>query len=331
MELRTLSLCSGIGALDLGIKLAVPQARTVCYVERESFCQATLVVRMEEAALDSAPIWDDLKTFDGKPWRGRVDCITGGYPCQPFSVAGSRRGAEDPRHLWPDIKRITEEVVPEIVFFENVSGHLSLGFEEVILDLEGLGYRIAAGLFTAAEVGAPHERKRLFILGRLMADTDCELHDGGRGHRTKGRLESANSGSNVAHAKCFSDERRGESRELGRETEKTQSQRNQWQRGRNATWNRSQDGEMGNSNRARLEGWLQSIGQGSDKRPTWPSGPKDDAFWGQCPEEAQPAICGVVDGASLRVDRLRALGNSVVPAQAALAFRTLVASLSNIF
>lgn len=134
------------------------------HVERETFAAATLVARMEDASLDQAVVWDDVATFDGRPWRGAVDIVTAGYPCQPFSVAGKRRGADDPRHLWPHVARIIGEIKPPFVFLENVAHHLRLGFPEVASGLVGMGYRLAAGLFTAAEVGAPHKRERLFIL-----------------------------------------------------------------------------------------------------------------------------------------------------------------------
>ena len=159
-----LSLCAGAGGLDLGLHLAVTGYRTVGYVEREACAAATLVARMEDAALDCAPVWDNVADFDGRPWRGVVDIIHGGYPCQPFSVAGRKLGDKDPRHLWPHIARIVREVEPPVCFFENVGGHLRLGFEQVHDDLRSMGYRVKAGLFTAEEVGAPHKRERLFIL-----------------------------------------------------------------------------------------------------------------------------------------------------------------------
>ena len=162
--LSGLSLCAGAGGLDLGLHLAIPGYRTVGYVERETYAAATLVARMEDKALDCAPVWDDVATFDGKPWRGLVDIIHGGYPCQPFSVAGRKLGDKDPRHLWPHIARIVGEVQPALCFCENVGGHLRLGFEQVHDDLQQMGYRVKAGLFTAEEVGAPHKRERLFIL-----------------------------------------------------------------------------------------------------------------------------------------------------------------------
>src|SRR5438876_10603353 len=111
-----LSLCAGGGGLDRGFQMATPSARTVCYVEREAFAISYLVREMEAKRLDTAPCWTDVRTFDGKQWRGLVDCILAGYPCQPFSTAGKRRGHRDPRHLWPEIARIISEVSPSIVF-----------------------------------------------------------------------------------------------------------------------------------------------------------------------------------------------------------------------
>ena len=172
-----LSLCSGAGGLDLGLAIAIPGYRAVGHVERETYAAATLVARMEDASLDQAVVWDDVGTFDGRPWRGAVDIVTAGYPCQPFSVAGKRRGADDPRHLWPHVARIIGEVEPPFVFLENVAHHLRLGFPEVASGLVGMGYRLAAGLFTAAEVGAPHKRERLFILAIREGD---ELADPAR-------------------------------------------------------------------------------------------------------------------------------------------------------
>ena len=176
-----LSLCSGAGGIDLGLTLAMPGYRTVGHVERETYAAALLVARMEDASLDQAVVWDDVGTFDGRSWRGAVDIVTAGYPCQPFSVAGKRQGAADPRHLWPHVARIIGEVEPPFVFLENVAHHLRLGFPEVASGLVGMGYRLAAGLFTAAEVGAPHKRERLFILaireGDQLADPARLLWD----------------------------------------------------------------------------------------------------------------------------------------------------------
>ena len=180
---RVLSLCSGYGGLDLGLRLAVPAARTVCYVEREAYAAALLAARCQEGALDDAPVWGDLATFDGAAWRGLVDTVIGGYPCQPFSVAGKRGGESDPRHLWPHIARVVAEVRPRWCFFENVRNHINIGLREVRADLRGMGYRVEAGIYSAEEVGAPHRRERLFILAHAERPQRWEDGEGDYGHR----------------------------------------------------------------------------------------------------------------------------------------------------
>src|SRR5690606_12697411 len=112
-----------------------------------------------------APVFTNAKTFPYEAFHGKIHWIIGGYPCQPFSHAGLRGGADDPRHLWPFIRRGIKESRPMGVFFENVEGHLSLGLRDVLTDLRKLGYQAEVGLFSAAEVGAPHRRNRVFILG----------------------------------------------------------------------------------------------------------------------------------------------------------------------
>lgn len=163
-DLTGLSLCAGVGGLELGLHIAEPTYRTVCYVEREAFPAATLVARMEDETLDKAPLWDDVTTFDGRAWRNKVHVLTAGYPCQPFSFSGRRKGEEDPRHLWPHVRRIIGEIDPEWCFFENVEGHMSLGADSVFRNLQGLGFTVKAGLFSALECGASQIRRRLFIM-----------------------------------------------------------------------------------------------------------------------------------------------------------------------
>ena len=157
-----LSLCAGIGGLDLGLGLAVPGYRTVGYVERDAYAAATLVARMADQTLDTAPVWDDLSTFDGRPWRGVVDLVIGGYPCQPFSNAGKRLGADDPRHLWPDWYRLIRESRPPAVFGEQSDAAIGHGWLDLVqADLEGLGYTCGALVTPAAGFGAPHGRHRI--------------------------------------------------------------------------------------------------------------------------------------------------------------------------
>jgi DNA (cytosine-5)-methyltransferase 1 len=132
-------------------------------VEREAFAVATLVAQMQNGNLDEAPVWSDLGTFDGRAWRGAVDCVIAGLPCQPYSAAGKRRGHDDERAIWPSFMRVVEECEPAVVFLENVAQFVQY-FRPVGERLCALGYRIEAGIFSAAEVGAPHRRERFFAL-----------------------------------------------------------------------------------------------------------------------------------------------------------------------
>ena len=159
-----IGLCAGYGGIELGLKRVLPALRTVALCEIEAFACANLVAKMEAGHMDPAPIWTDLKSFPWEDFCDRVDILTGGYPCQPFSAAGNRLGAEDPRHLWPFIADGVRLLRPKLCFFENVDGHISLGLREVVEELENLGYTTTWGIFSASEVGAPHRRKRVFIL-----------------------------------------------------------------------------------------------------------------------------------------------------------------------
>lgn len=162
--INTLAIGAGGCGIEMGLHLSGVPSRVVCYVEREAFSAANLVQKIQTGRLDDAPIWGDARTFDGKPWRGIVDCITSGYPCQPFSAAGKGLGEADPRHLWPTIRRVIEEVEPGVCFFENSPRHVKQGLDKVWADLRRLGFWVEAGTFTAQEAGADHIRERLFIL-----------------------------------------------------------------------------------------------------------------------------------------------------------------------
>jgi site-specific DNA-cytosine methylase len=163
-ELTVASFCTGYGGIERGLGIAGIQHRVVVNVEIEAFAVALLVKAMEEGSMDAAPIWTDLKTFPSERFRGKVDIITAGYPCQPFSVAGNGLGEDDPRHLWPFILRHIKAIKPRWVFLENVRGHVKNGLREVLADLGKAGYRTEWGIFSAEEVGAPHRRERLFII-----------------------------------------------------------------------------------------------------------------------------------------------------------------------
>jgi site-specific DNA-cytosine methylase len=159
-----LSLCTGMRGLERGLERAIGNITIATYVEIEAFIIYNLVRQMEQGLVDAAPLWSDLKTFPSKQFHGKVHGIIGGYPCQPFSIAGKRNGENDERHLWPHIEQIINAVRPVWCFFENVDDHISLGFDTVYKSLRKMGYSVEAGIFTAKEVGASHERARLYIL-----------------------------------------------------------------------------------------------------------------------------------------------------------------------
>jgi len=170
MGLSAISLFSGAGGLDLSAKWA--GISTKCYVEWDRYAQAVLVSRMRDGGLDEGPIWDDVTTFDGKPWRGKVDIIFGGFPCQDLSVAGKRAGIIEGKRsgLWSEFARIIDEVRPRFVLVENVRGLLNGGHIGTVLgDLADLGYGCWYRILSASAVGAPHKRERVWI----MADTKC--------------------------------------------------------------------------------------------------------------------------------------------------------------
>jgi len=164
-------MCAGYGGIGLGLKkIFGERMRTIAYCELEGFAQANLVSKMEKGLMDVAPLWNDLKTFPYKSFHGLVDILIAGYPCQPFSAAGKRAGKEDPRHLWPWIADGIRLLQPRMCFFENVEGHISLGLREVVGELEQIGYQTAFGIFSAREVGAVHQRKRVFIMANRIND-----------------------------------------------------------------------------------------------------------------------------------------------------------------
>jgi len=144
---------------------------TAAYVEIEAFIVWNLVKQMEQGVLGAAPVHSNIKTFPWEVFRGKIHGIFGGYPCQPFSVAGKGKGVDDPRHLWPYIYSGIQSIMPEFCFFENVRNHLNIGYQEVRGGLEAIGYKVSEGIYSAQEIGAPHKRDRLFILA-ILANTD---------------------------------------------------------------------------------------------------------------------------------------------------------------
>ena len=155
--------------------------RTVCAVEWEPYAACVLAARQNDRVLPPFPIWDDVQTFDGRPWRGIVDVVSGGFPCQDISIAGRGDGLDGERSgMWREMARIIHEVRPRFVFVENSSILTSRGLGTVLGDLASMGFDARWGVLGAADVGAPHQRNRIWI--------KASLDDSGfRRHRTQER------------------------------------------------------------------------------------------------------------------------------------------------
>lgn len=347
-----LSLCAGGGGLDLGLMLAEPSFHTRCFVEWEEYPRQAIIAAQRAGYFAPAPIWDDLRTFDGRPFRGAFDTILAGYPCQPFSHAGQRRGADDERHLWPEVARVIREVEPEWVFLENVAGHVSLGLETVLRELWGMDYTPAAGLFTAAEVGAPHERKRVFIVAHRRNSGPSRA---GGDTQPEGTVEFAGhgGGTQVANAPRHvggihegpGPEGNGTSdagRRGGAMADASGAERQGQQPGQRDT--RGWQEPHGHSALPRGAGlfppgpgdadaWAAVLRSSPDMAPA--AAARDLHAWARRLEahgrewwqaEAEPAFCRMVDGLSHRSQPLRLLGNAVHPLTAGLAWRSLAAA-----
>lgn len=260
-----LSLFSGIGGLDLAAHWA--GMTTVAFCERDPFCQKVLAKHWP-----NTPIFDDIHTLSAAALaeRGinRIDIISGGFPCQPYSVAGNRRGDEDDRALWPQMHRVIAECRPRWVVGENVTGIINMALDGVLASLEAEGYESWPIVFPACSVGALHIRQRVFIVahadnaghdgaGELMANANGSREQQPQGHECEQRRRVGNGGQDVAHA--------------------NQSQSN------------------------RPAGWVSGSG-----------------WWA-----VEPAVGRVAHGIPRRMDRLRALGNAVVPQQAAPVFQVI--------
>jgi DNA (cytosine-5)-methyltransferase 1 len=329
---RELHLFAGAGGGILGGMLLGHEP--VCAVEIYPYCRQVLAERQADGNLPPFPIFEDVCTFDGKPWRGKVDVVCGGFPCQPWSSAGKRKGTADERHLWPEMARIVGEVRPRYVFAENVA---LPAFEEPWRDLRRLGYRVPPALcLSAADVGAPHLRKRWWLLAsdangsdlrnepvigqkrqgqaesgddgaaRSVSNADCKLRNGSGQQRAQGRVELADCGGEIANASCI--RRRKDNGDRMHEESSLEGDRKPSRNGSRVV-------ATSNANSPRLE---KRQGKRSDPCK------KLQAALGAGWWATEPDIRRVDDGVANRVVRLRALGNGQVPQCAAEAWRILM-------
>lgn len=294
--LRELHLFAGVGGGILAGRLLGHCC--VGAVEIDSYCRGVLEARQRDGILEPFPIHDDIKTFDATPWRGHVDIVCGGFPCQPWSVAGKRKGCNDPRHLWPEMARVVGECRPPFVFAENVS---MAAFADPWRDLRGMGYRVPPALcLAAAEVGAPHRRKRWWLLA-TDADSAWLREQYNKLHlaRTIGETTRTRGASKKWPL--------ADSPSIGRGERRPEPTREQ--------------GRLG------VAGSGSSVGDPNSLRQLQPQGIEFEQWRRTCDAGwwvAEPNVGRVANGVPARVDRLRGLGNAQVPVQAATAFRELM-------
>jgi len=275
---KHLDLFSGIGGFSLGLE-ATGGFETVAFCDYEPFCQKVLRKHWEEV-----PIYKDVKelTYEKLKTDGidKIDIITGGYPCQPFSVAGSKKGEQDPRHVWPEMFRLVKECRPTWVIGENVGGHIKLGLDTVLENLESEGYSARTFSISASSIGANHQRERVWIIANKNVE-DSRSHSGGiqftRDQESFGSRSSETSEWSTNTNKTTGSSKRTEA------MADTNSERQQEQRRSQSVSKRRNEFE-----RSSGEAW--------------------NEWW-----EVEPNVGRVVDGLPKRVDRLKSLGNSVVP------------------
>ncbi len=287
----------------------------VCAIEIEPYCRKVLLQRQRDGILPKFPIWDDVRTFDGKPWRGKVDIICGGFPCQDISCAGKGAGIDGERSgLWSEFARIISEVRPRYAFVENSPMLAIRGLGRVLGDLSKIGYDARWCVMGANDVGAPHIRKRMWILAH--ARYKCGRHSfrqriGGTCER---ELEKA--------------EWQSETVEVARPSARTEIVADA------DTLRKLQSQGIVEKFRGRIShGGKKMADAEMPRQPSSLNGQaqvqfgRSCAWWLRDPADQDGAfesqLGRVADGVANRVDRLKAIGNGQVPLVAATAFRYL--------
>ena len=359
--MNELALFAGAGGGILGGKIL--GWRTVCAVERDAFAATVLVQRQNDGLLPPFPVWSDIETFDGKPWRGIVEVVSGGFPCQDISAAGRGAGIDGERSgLWVEMARVIREVRPRFAFVENSPMLTSRGLGTVLGDLAAMGFDARWGVLGAADAGAPHLRERIWIVAHASQYgrrpwRSGRSDPGGEGEPELALQTVANAGSGR-----FSGPRGGEGEQpRGAETigasedaanaeqpglEGFRSDAGQpekpepWsgcaladtariQQGRQEQWPKRertrQGGEQDVSDASQYERDRrpEGVGRWLTRSPAACGGPRRGSDEGTDWWLSEPAVGRVANGVADRVDRLKALGNGQVPAVAALAWRRL--------
>jgi DNA (cytosine-5)-methyltransferase 1 len=207
--LNHLDLFSGIGGFSLGLE-ATKRIKTVAFCEIDSFCTKVL-----NKNWPTVPVYNDIKelTYEKLKADGieSIDIVTGGYPCQPFSIAGSKKGVKDPRHLWPEYFRLIKELRPDWIIGENVSGHIKLGLDAVQQDLESEGYSLRTFSVSASSIGAPHQRERIWTVANANGSGNQSKKSGSLGKKNEKEISDGkdNSATRISTGtnKIFSQQR----------------------------------------------------------------------------------------------------------------------------
>lgn len=306
--MRELALFAGAGGGILASYLL--GWRTVCAVEIDTYAASVLVQRQNDGILSPFPIWDNVQSFSGREWRGAVDIISGGFPCQDISVAGRGKGIEGGERsgLWCEFARIIREVRPPFVFLENSPVITKRGLDIVLRDLAEMGYDAEWLVLGADEVGAPHVRQRFWLLAYdshadgLSGTEPQREHQGAEEHPRCGE-NSVAAGAEVAHADVNG---RQEEQVQAREPGEALGNASQRQSGGTGGHARALPGQRGQEQQGAAENRLI---EPAVSRCTW---------W-----QAEPRVGRMVDGVAFGVEQLHALGNGQVPLVAATAFCVL--------
>jgi len=303
--LNELALFAGAGGGILGGHLL--GWRTVCAVEWEHYPASVLCARQNDGLLPPFPIWDDVQTFDGRPWRGIVDVISGGFPCQDISAAGKGVGIEGERSaMWGEMARIIHEVRPKFVFVENSPMLTSRGLGRVLGDLASMGFDARWGVLGAADVGANHQRDRIWICAKWRGLLSHTQHDRiGRWEQQQESIEKTK--RNVAYTNLPQFKREGES--IGIQEGFARIGNGSSVVSDSTSIRQSGQGQHEQSvNSKTNQNWQTNYVESIGRQEQW---------------STEPNVGRVADGVAARVDRLKAIGNGQVPLCAATAWRIL--------
>jgi DNA (cytosine-5)-methyltransferase 1 len=317
-SLNELHLFAGAGGGILASELL--GHRTICAVEFNEYARNVLVARQNDGTFPPFPVWDDVRTFDGKPWRGIVDIVSGGFPCQDISVAGKGAGLDGERSgLWSEFARIIGEVRPRYAFIENSPMLTNRGLDRVLCDLAAMGFDAEWGVLSAADVGANHLRERIWILGysNINSQSNESQHDETSGlcdvaNTVNGRCGETVSGVDGKTVRVSQKDRA--ERSWSGMPERTSGMVEWWRANslHNPRELANTDGTHGERNKRAERGE-------QERAVTFES-----SWW-----KAEPELGRVVDELAYRSHRLTAIGNGQVPLCAATAFRLLKARIGH--